>query len=352
MAQDFCLDTVFTALTGSLNTSFFSSLFRFLVIAAAVSVIYLCKETLAKQKVYKAEYDIILVFSLLGLCLLNSCNDFVMFYLAIEVQSLSFYLLATFLRNSEYNVEAGVKYFILGSFSSGLLLFGFSLVFLASGSISFEGIEKIVTDTNSAIVSLGAAFIFITLCFKLGTFPCHLWLCDVYEGSLITVTMFFSSVPKIILFGVLLKFCQIFYSFLSLNKALLLFSGLGSICFASVVALYQKRIKRLLAYSAVSHSGFIMLGIICLSTDSIRAVLVYILLYTVMTLAIFSLLLLVGFSNSFPKFLINWLSLAKRNVTIAFSFTFLILSTAGIPPLAGFYSKLCVLLSLLSQSMV
>jgi NADH-quinone oxidoreductase subunit N len=246
-----------------------------------------------------------LIFSIFGLGLLNICNDFLLFYLAIELQSLAFYVLATFKRNSEYSIEAGLKYFVLGAFSSGLLLFGFSSIFIGYGTVSFETITQISSNSNKAIGLLGSFFIFVTFCFKIGTFPFHMWVCDVYEGALISITMFFSAVPKIVIFGVLIKICIVLIQFIDFFEILLILSGLGSICFASVLALYQKRLKRLLAYSAISHSGFILLGIFCLTLYSLRSVIIYIMIYAIMTLAIFSLVLLSNINNKAPKFLIN-----------------------------------------------
>lgn len=177
-----------------------------------------------------------------------------------------------------------------------------------------------------------------------------MWLCDVYEGCLTTVTAFFASVPKVILFGLTLRFCStVFNQFEDSASAMLLAAGLLSVCLGSIAALYQKRVKRLLAYSTISHTGFLLLGISCGSVDSIRSCVIYMAIYSLMSLSTFSVIMYASMENSVPKFLINWAAIAQRNFSLALSFALLLFSVAGIPPLAGFYSKLCILLSLLGQ---
>ena len=329
------------------NASIFSIFFKFILLTSAVLVHLICRQTLSQYSIFKYEYDIILLFSILGLLLLNESNDLLLFYLAVELQSLSFYVLATFNRNSEYNAEAGLKYFILGALSSGLLLLGFTLIYISFGTIFFDDFLKI-NDFNDSLDSWAIFFIFIALLFKIGAFPFHQWLCDVYEGVLVTITAFFSIVPKSILFALLLRLSFAFFnSFLDQTGSLILCSGLASVAFASVAALYQKRLKRLLAYSAISHSGFILLAISCNSLESIKATLIYIIIYLIMSLALFSVIFVVLKSNNLPKFLINWSFFATQNLCLGLSFSCLIFSIAGIPPLAGFFSKLGIFSCLL-----
>lgn len=324
------------------------TLFKFLLLASMIILQNLGKNFLLSQKVYKYEYDLIIVFSILGLLLLNECNDFLIFYLAIELQSLSFYILATFQRNSEYNAEAGLKYFVLGALTSGLLLFGFNLIYLSYGSVHFETIAKLSLVSDDYLAFWGFLFILISLFFKLGAFPFHQWLCDVYEGSLITITAFFSAVPKVILFGLFTRLSFIFFfDFFDSSQLLIAFSGLCSVAFASVAALYQKRLKRLMAYSAISHTGFILLAIGCNSIDSIKALIIYITFYIIMTLSTFAVIFIVVKNKGIPKFLVNWTSFASQNLCLSLTFACILFSIAGIPPLAGFYSKLCVFGSLL-----
>jgi len=334
------------------NVTSFGIIFKTILLTSVVLINQISKKTLNGIGIFKYEYDAILLFSVLGLLLLNSCNDLLMFYLGVELQSLSFYVLATFNRNSEYNAEAGIKYFILGALSSGFLLFGFSLIYISFGTVVFEDIIKL-NISGDFMTSWSLLFIIIALLFKIGAFPFHQWLCDVYEGVLITITAFYSAVPKAILFALLTRLIFTFVtSFVDGVESLIIFSGLSSIIMASIAALYQKRLKRLLAYSAISHSGFILLAIGCNSVDSIKASVIYILIYLVMTTALFSVIFIVLRSTELPKFLINWSYFATQNQNLGLTFSCLIFSMAGIPPLAGFYSKLGVFSCLLFNDFV
>jgi len=285
--------------------------------------------------------------------LIGSCNDFLSFYLAIELQSLVFYTLASFLRDSGFSVEAGLKYLVLGAFASSLLLFGIVLIYMTYGTIHFESLLKLSCFSHKSTGFLGVLFLVLALTFKLGAAPFHMWLCDVYEGSTIAVTAFFSAVPKVILFGFLIRLIFITFDVYAVySSSLMLAFGIGSISFASLAALYQKRMKRLLAYSAISHTGFILLAFACFSMDSIKSSIIYITLYIVMTLAVFAILLSSVTSKTMPKYLINWAVLSGRNFCLAIGFVLTLFSIGGIPPMAGFFSKLGVLFALLSQSYI
>lgn len=293
------------------------------------------------------------IFSILGILLIGSCNDFLSFYLAIELQSLVFYTLASFLRDSGFSAEAGLKYLVLGAFASSILLFAIALIYMTFGTINFESLLKLSCFSHKSTGFLGFLFLLIALSFKLGAAPFHMWLCDVYEGSIIAVTAFFSAVPKVILFGFLIRVSYVIFDiYIPYTSSLMLGFGLSSICFASVAALYQKRMKRLLAYSAVSHTGFVLLAFACSSMDSIKSSIIYITLYVVMTLAVFAILLSSVNSKNMPKYLINWSFLSGSNFCLSIGFVLTLFSIGGIPPMAGFFSKLGVLFALLGQNYV
>ena len=343
-------DNSFSFSHGSFVYNFYTYFFQFALLSSVVFFIIISKEFIKIKKVVNFEYDLLISFSLIGLVLINICDDFLTFYLAVELQSLCFYVLATFNKTSEYCAESGVKYFILGAFSSGILLFGFTLFYSSFGTMVFEYIDRTNSLVHCIIVSSGCLFFSIAVLFKLGAFPFHMWLCDVYDGSNINITAFFSIVPKVILLSFFIKTLFIvFAENFSVLNFLIIGSGLGSICFASVAALYQKRLKRLMAYSSVSHTGFLLLGICCQTVESIKACSVYIVLYILMSLSLFSVLFLSGINNTQQKYLISWTSLFERNFGIAIAFALILFSIAGIPPLAGFYSKLCIFLCLLAK---
>lgn len=346
-------DRQFGMINGSFIWNFYCFFFSFLLLLCTISFLYISKEFVANKKIINYEYDLIIVFSLLGLSIVNMCNDFLTLYVAIELHSLCFYVLATFNKNSEYCAEAGMKYFILGAFSSGLLLSSFAFFYVSSGSISLEAFERVNFMSCDPVMCLASILLMISLLFKLGAFPFHMWLCDVYDGSSINVMALFSTVPKVIILGFLIRFFFTVFSYTpDITSYLLAFSGLGSIGFASIAALYQKRVKRLLAYSTVSHTGFLVLGLYCFTVDSIKACIVYIAIYVLMNLVLFGILFISGMNNAQQKYIINWTSFFDRNICVALVFSITLFSVAGIPPLAGFYSKLCILTCLLSESNV
>lgn len=299
-------DLCCTIFHGSFVSTFFCDFFQLILLFSTFCFVYLTREFVQSKKIVSFEYELIISFSLLGLAVLNMCNDFLTFYLAIELQSLCFYVLAGYDKNSEYCAEAGVKYFVLGAFSSGLLLFGFTLFYACFGTINFESIERTSTLLNSLLAVAGCLFFSSAILFKLGAFPFHMWLCDVYDGSMVNITAFFSTIPKLIMLTFFLKTTFLILAGVTpLLNFLFVASGVGSISFASVAALYQKRIKRLLAYSTVSHTGFMILGLYCCTIDSLKSCILYVVVYILMTLTMFSLLFLSGFNNTQQKYLIN-----------------------------------------------
>ena len=337
-------------LTFDSHTSFFQTIILFI----SAIVLFMSKNFLLARNVFLYEYSVITLLSLTGLSFLCSSSNMLMLFLAIELQSLAFYLLASFQWNSEYSAEAGIKYFILGSFSSCLLLFGFSLLYLSTGSCSFEVLQKlIIQPCNLDTAFVGILFCFTTFLFKVGASPFHMWLCDVYEGSLTSVTLFFAAVPKLVLFYLLIKLpFVVLPSFDLFWKTFFLTSGLLSIAVGSMAALVQKKIKRLLAFSAISHTGFILLALCSGSYLSIKAATFYLIFYTLMTFSTFAIVMISVNQTNFLKYLISWSYLAKRNFCLAITFSLILFSLAGIPPLTGFYSKLLVFLALLNDQKI
>lgn len=336
----------------SCNFWLYANGFSIILILSLVCFGYITKEFVKLKRLVHFEYDTLIALSLVGLALINSCCDLLTFYLAVELQSLGFYVLATFHKRSEQAAESGIKYFILGAFSSCLLLFAIALIYSSYGLVFFESIDRISHTFHCWLAIYGCTCFIVTVLFKLGLFPFHMWLCDVYDGATINITAFFSTVPKIVMLGFLIRMLfTVFTSNVSLINFLLGFSGVGSISFASVAALYQKRIKRLVAYSTISHTGFLALSLCCLSADAVKACIVYIILYIIMSLALFAILML-GALVKQQKYIINWNGLFSCNLGIAVGLGILFLSMAGIPPLSGFYSKLCVLFVLLSNNLL
>ena len=306
-----------------------------------------------KKKIFQYEYVVFFVFSILGLLILCVSFDFLSLYLAIELQSLSFYVLAIFFWNSEYNLESGLKYFILGSFMSCLFLFGFAFVYLSVGSTSIEVLQNLLAFEveGYSLTVVGISFVILAILFKIGVFPFHLWLCDVYEGALLSTTLFFAIVPKIVLFYILIKF--LFFGFANaswLTQNSLFTLATCSIFIGAAGALFQRKLKRLLAFSSISHAGFVLLAIACFSLESTKAICFYLIVYILTSFILFSLVALAISKSGLLKYLVNWLAFGKRNYLIAICFSAILLSMAGVPPLIGFFSKLLVFSAMLKNS--
>lgn len=299
------------------------------------------------HRITNYEFNILILLSTLGMMLLVSSNDLIMLYLSIELISLSLYVLSGINKKSQHSTEAGLKYFLLGALSSGLLLFGMALIYGYTGETNLEGLNAFIWYTpNENQIIIGVIFLFIALLFKLGAAPFHMWLPDVYEGSPTIVTAYFAIVPKIAILLtfinlIITPFIGIWYSV----QPILIISAVLSLIVGSIGAINQAKIKRLLSYSAISHIGFLLIGIIPLSMYSIQATLIYIIIYIIMSLNTFTILLNLNQYNYITQFS----GLSRVNPILAFTFAFVLLSIAGIPPLAGFYSKYLVLMNVIQN---
>jgi NADH-quinone oxidoreductase subunit N len=309
------------------------------------------RDFVGARAVSKFEYDILFSFVLLSAICLWFADDFLLFYLGIELQCLCFYVFATFSSNSEFSTESGLKYFVFGDVISCFLLMGFALIYISFGSISFESLLCLSETSNNSFLFSGVLFILFAFLFKVGAAPFHTWLCDVYDGALISVTLLFAAVPKIIIFSLIVKiFFLVFYDFSSHWSSFFLFASVLSIAVGSISAIYQKRLKRLFAYSTIAHTGFILLGIVGVSPEGVQSLIFYLVIYSGLTILLFSLLIFAIISvNRFPTYLATWTASGLKNYVFVITFTLVLFSIAGIPPLAGFFSKFLILLSFVSN---
>nr|NP_042274.1 NADH dehydrogenase (ubiquinone), subunit 2 [Prototheca wickerhamii]AAD12662.1 NADH dehydrogenase (ubiquinone), subunit 2 [Prototheca wickerhamii] len=305
---------------------------------------------------------ILILFAVSSMLFLTSSADFISLYLAIELQSLSFYVLAALKRNSEFATEAGLKYFLLGAFSSGLLIFGCSLIYGYTGVLSFSECAKIFAagdsvTNESALVSLGIVSILVGFLFKIAAAPFHMWSPDVYQGAPTPITAFFVITPKIALFAVFLRvFLQSFYDLFPIWQTLIIFASLSSMLVGALAALSQNQIKRLMAFSSINHVGYLLVGFACASIEGIQAVSIYLVVYIFMNIVVFSILLINmrhTHNNGLPriKYITDLAFLAKTNPLLAFTFSITLFSMAGIPPLAGFYSKAYIFFAALGSNL-
>ena len=330
-----------TNVSGIFIRDTFSKFFQILILLSVSCLLFTSKQYLQKNNLFKPEYPILIIFSTLGMMIMISSNNFLLLYLGLEIQSLSLYVVSSFRRDNYKSTEAGLKYFILGSLSSGLMLFGISLIYGSTGSINFEVISSMIHFEGffPGIVA-GLVFLICGFAFKASAVPFHMWTPDVYEGSPTPVTAFFATVPKLAAVGVLLRvlfdcFGQIVESW---QQVIIIISVL-SMFLGSVAAIGQNNIKRLMAYSSIGHIGFVLMGVASGTDKGVSAVLIYMVLYIIMNIGVFVFILNME-RNGLAVTTINSLNMYNNvSKSQTLFLTILLFSLAGIPPLAGFFGK-------------
>ena len=294
------------------------------------------------------EYSILLTLALIGMLIILSASDLIILYLGIELLSLTLYILASINNKGELSTEAGLKYFIIGAVGSGILLIGCALIYSNTGLTGYIELENLLIYENTK--NLGGILILISMLLKLGIAPFHMWLPDVYEGSPTIITTYFAVVPKIALFGAFISLLTgPFIGLFDNYQNLLIISAALSIIIGTFGAFNQIKLKRLMAYSAISHMGFIFLGLSTMSLNGFIATLIYFIFYIVMTLLTFTIILNIAPYSANPITLL--LGLSRINPLLALSFSLSLLSIAGVPPLAGFFTKFLIITSALQNNM-
>ena len=336
---------------GSVVIDYLSSFMKIITLLAAFIVLAISKNYLDNFKISKIEYPILILSSVLGMMVMISSNDLIVFYMGLELQSLALYVLATFNRNNLKSSEAGLKYFVLSALSSGLLLYGCSLIYGFSGSTNFEIIASQL-DSNEYALTFGIVFILVGLAFKISAVPFHMWAPDVYEGSPTTVTLFFTMVPKIAALTVFIRFLYVpFLELIDQWQMILVFLSIASMLFGAIAAIGQKNIKRLIAYSSIGHIGYALAGVASASNDGIQSSVIYLTIYIVMNLGLFSCLLMLRRNDNYYESIDDLSGLSKNHPILSFSLLVILFSLAGIPPLAGFFAKFYIFKAAIEQSM-
>ena len=303
------------------------------------------------EKIFKIEYSILILCSILGMLVMISSYDLIVFYIGLELQSLSLYILAAFNTNQTKSSEAGLKYFILSALSSGLLLYGCSLIYGFSGSTNFYLISENILSSEYGNV-FGIVFILVGLAFKIAVVPFHMWAPDVYEGSPTSVTLFFAVVPKIAALTVFIRFLYVpFVNLIDQWQMIIIFLSLASMIFGAVSAIGQKNLKRLIAYSSIGHMGYALAGLAVGTNSGIQSSIIYISIYLIMNLGIFCCLFMMKRKDKFFDNLEDLAGLSKNHPIISLSLLILLFSLAGIPPMAGFFAKFYIFMSVIEQSM-
>jgi NADH-quinone oxidoreductase subunit N len=328
-----------------------SSLMKIITLIGAFLVLVISSAYLKSFKIFKIEYPVLILSSVLGMMVMISSNDLMVFYMGLELQSLALYVLATFNRDQLKSSEAGLKYFVLSALSSGLLLYGCSLIYGFSGSTNFNVISSQL-NSNEYVLTFGIVFILVGLAFKISAVPFHMWAPDVYEGSPTSVTLFFTMVPKIAALTVFIRFLYVpFLNLIDQWQMIIIFLSIASMLFGAIAAIGQTNIKRLVAYSSIGHIGYTLAGLATGSNEGIQSSIIYISIYVIMNLALFSCLLMLKRNDQYYEDIDDLSGLSKNHPLLSLSLLVILFSLAGIPPLAGFFAKFYIFKAVIEQSM-
>jgi NADH-quinone oxidoreductase subunit N len=358
IANDLSYDkSTILAFSGSIASTNLNEFIRIIILLFSAIVLIISTKYMKINNINSYEFPILVTLATTGSILLVNCNDLLLLYLAIELQSLASYVLAAFKRDANASTEAGLKYFLLGALSSGIILMGCAIIYNTTGTTNFGQLYMLTVNSSNFFnienLTVGIIFLLIGFLFKMTAAPFHMWTPDVYEGSPTSVTAFFSIVPKIAALTVVIKILFFtFYDLIDIWQNILIPAAIGSLIVGSLGALYQTKLKRLLAYSSIGHIGFLLLGLITGTEDGLYSIYIYILIYMIMSVILFAVILnLSTIDNKSPEVITDLTLLKKKNPLVAATLMLTLFSMAGVPPMAGFFSKFYILSSCISSSM-
>ena len=318
---------------------------RFLKVLALIgsgATLLLSLEFLSHESRRIFEYAILVLISTVGMMMLISASDLIMLYLGLELMSLALYVVAASNRDSVKSTEAGLNYFVLGALSSGMLLYGMSLIYGFTGTVSFTGVAA-AAKSGSIGVAFGIVFLLAGLCFKVSAVPFHMWTPDVYEGAPTPVTAFFASAPKVAAMAVFVRVVMTAFPNVGHEwQQIVVFVSIASMALGSFAAIGQRNIKRLMAYSSIGHMGFALVGLAAGTAEGVQGVVMYLAIYVAMTLGSFAVILSMRRNGHALEQISDFAGLSRTNPLLAFFFAMFLFSLAGIPPLAGFFAKFYV----------
>jgi len=331
---------------GSFVIDDFARYLKLLAIIGSAGALTLSLDYLTVDKQQKFEYGVLFLLSTLGMLMLISANDLIALYLGLELMSLPLYVVAASNRDSVRSTEAGLKYFVLGALSSGMLLYGASLIYGFTGTISFGGIAKATAGGAGIGLIFGLVFLFVGFCFKISAVPFHMWTPDVYEGAPTPVTAFFAAAPKVAGIAIFVRATVTAFPGITHDwQQIVVFVSIASMALGAFAAIGQKNIKRLMAYSSIGHMGFALVGLAAGTPEGVQGVLVYMTVYVAMTLGTFACILSMRRDGMLVENISDLAGLAHTKPAMAFFLAMLLFSLAGIPPLAGFFAKFYVFLA-------
>jgi NADH-quinone oxidoreductase subunit N len=343
------------AFGGSFVVDAFARFLKLLALTGSAAAILLSLDYFAVKALEKYEYAILILLSTTGMLMLISAADLIALYLGLELMSLALYVVAAIERDSIRATEAGLKYFVLGALSSGMLLYGASLVYGFTGTVSFAGIAKAAgqgTGTAGVGLIFGLVFLFAGFCFKVSAVPFHMWTPDVYEGAPTPVTAFFAAAPKVAGIAMFVRTTiAAFPEIVTQWQQIVVFVAIASMVLGAFAAIGQRNIKRLMAYSSIGHMGFALVGLAAGTAEGVQGVLVYMAIYVAMTLGTFACILAMRRDGQLVEDIGDLAGLARTKPAMALFLAMLLFSLAGIPPLAGFFAKFYVFLAAINAGL-
>jgi NADH-quinone oxidoreductase subunit N len=327
------------AFGGSFIVDSFARFLKLLALTGSATAILMSVSYLKTDMQERFEYPILIVLSATGMLMLISAADLIALYLGLELMSLALYVVAAINRDSVKSSEAGLKYFVLGALSSGMLLYGASLIYGFTGTVNFAGIAKAAGEGGIGLV-FGLVFLFAGFCFKISAVPFHMWTPDVYEGAPTPITAFFAAAPKVAGMAIFVRTTIVaFPEITSQWRQIVIFVAIASMALGAFAAIGQRNIKRLMAYSSIGHMGFALVGLAAGTVEGVQGVLVYMTIYVTMTLGTFACILAMRRDGVLVEEIGDLAGLARTNPALALFFATLLFSLAGIPWLAGFFAK-------------
>ena len=335
-----------TLFDGSFVIDDFARFLKLLTLAGSAGTLILSLDYLTKENLQKAEYGVLVLLATLGMMVLISANDLIALYLGLELMSLPLYVIASSNRDNAKSTEAGLKYFVLGALSSGMLLYGASLIYGFTGTVNFAGIAKAAQGGAGIGLIFGIVFLFVGFCFKISAVPFHMWTPDVYEGAPTPVTAFFAAAPKVAGIAIFVRATIVAFPGVTESwQQIVVFVAIASMALGAFAAIGQKNIKRLMAYSSIGHMGFALVGLAAGTAEGVQGVLIYMAIYVGMTLGTFACILAMRRDGVAVENISDLAGLSRTKPAMAFMFAMLLFSLAGVPPLAGFFGKFYVFLA-------
>jgi len=335
-----------TAFNDMFVTNKFTQLYKIIIVTTTSVVMAIMPDHLKRLHIYKAEVPILMVLATIGMMIMVSANNFLILYLGIELQSLSFYILISMARHHILSSEAGIKYFVLGALSSIFILYGISLIYGLTGSIFYHEIAQqlSILENPTSFALIGIVMIIVGIAFKLSYAPFHMWTPDVYQGSPTSITAFLATAPKVAAFAVMVQVLYVTLpTLIHIWQPLMISIAVISIAWGATAALFQINLKRIMAYSTITHIGYIGLTLALLEAVALNRLVIYLIVYSITTIGIFAILMVLNRNGKAIEDIDGLKGLARDTPWLAMVLTILLFSLAGIPPFAGFFIKLSVL---------